>query len=123
MLFISDAFAQSAPAAGEPGLVANLLPLLLIFVVFYFLLIRPQQQKLKAHGALVEALKKGDEVITAGGILGKVVKAEEDKILHVEIANDVVIRVNRSAVTDVLNKKEEVKTPAKKNSAKKKQRD
>lgn len=124
-LFISDAFAQAASSApAEPGLAANLIPLILIFAIFYFLLIRPQHKKIKAHAALVDTLKKGDEVITSGGILGKVVKVEEGtSILEVEIASGVVVRVNRSSVTDVLGKKEskvEEKKTAAKNPAEKK---
>jgi preprotein translocase subunit YajC len=120
-LFISDAFAQAAstPAAAEPGLAANIIPLVLIFAIFYFLLIRPQHQKIKAHGALVDALKKGDEVMTSGGIIGKVTKVEEGTpMLEVEIASGVVVRMNRSAITDVLGKKDE-KKPAEKKAAKK----
>jgi preprotein translocase subunit YajC len=107
MSFISDAFAQAQTAAPtEPGLAANVIPLLLIFAVFYIFLIRPQQKKMKAHTELVSALKRGDEVVAAG-IYGKVVKLEEGtNIVQVEIAPDVVIKVNRSAVSDVVGKEE-----------------
>jgi preprotein translocase subunit YajC len=126
-LFISDAFAQASSAPAEPGLAANIIPLVLIFAIFYFLLIRPQHQKIKAHSALVDALKKGDDVVTSGGIIGKVVKVEEGTpILEVEISTGVVVRMNRSAITDVLGKKEkeekisDKKTTEKKTVAKKK---
>jgi preprotein translocase subunit YajC len=81
----------------------SLLPLVLMFVVLYFIMIRPQMKRQKEHKAMVEALAKGDEVITAGGVLGKIAKVE-DSLLHVEIAKGVEIQVQRSAVTQVLPK-------------------
>ena len=81
----------------------SLMPLLLIFVVFYFLLIRPQQKKMKQHRELISALKRGDRVLTAGGIIGSVVKVEDAELL-VEIAKDVRVRVARSTISDVLSK-------------------
>jgi preprotein translocase subunit YajC len=78
---ISDAFAQAAPAAqGGASTVMGLLPIILMFVVLYFLMIRPQMKRQKEHKAMVEALQKGDEVITAGGVLGKVTKVAEQYI-------------------------------------------
>jgi preprotein translocase subunit YajC len=83
----------------------SLMPLLLIFVVFYFLLIRPQQQKMKQHRGMIENLKRGDQVATAGGIVGKVVKAEpNDSTIMVEIAQGVQVKVVRHTVADLLNK-------------------
>ncbi len=100
--FISDAMAQAAPAAqGNP--IASFLPLILLFVVFYFLLIRPQQKKAKEHKQMVESLKKGDEIVTQGGILGKVTQVGET-YLTVEIADGVEIRVQNHAVAAVLPK-------------------
>ncbi len=90
------------------------MPLLLIFVVFYFLLIRPQQKKMKQHRELISALKRGDRVLTAGGIIGSVVKVEDAELL-VEIAKDVRVRVARSTISDVLSKPQpagETATPA-----------
>ena len=79
----------------------NVLPLILIFVIFYFLLIRPQQQRMKAQAAKIGAAKRGDTVVTGGGIVGKVTKATDDE-LEVEIATGVKVRVVRSTVADVL---------------------
>jgi preprotein translocase subunit YajC len=105
-VFISQAFAQTAPAASSGGAessLMSLLPLVLMFVVLYFIMIRPQMKRQKEHKALVEALAKGDEVVTAGGVLGKVSKLGESYI-HVEVANGVEIQIQRSAVVQVLPK-------------------
>ena len=106
-MFISTAYAQ-APATGTPGLVdgglVSLLPLVLIFVVFYFLLIRPQQKKMKDHRAMVAALRRGDRVVTSGGLIGTVTKVLNDNELQVEISDGVRVRVVRSAVNEVLSK-------------------
>ena len=107
-MFISEAFAQAAPAAtGSPesffGSLGSMLPLLLMFVVLYFVMIRPQMKRQKEHKALIDALAKGDEVVTGGGLLGKVSKVGET-FLHVEIASGVEVQVQRSAVVQVLPK-------------------
>lgn len=104
-MFISEAFAQAAPAAqgGTESTLLSLLPLVLMFVVLYFIMIRPQMKRQKEHKAMVEALAKGDEVVTAGGLLGKIAKIG-DIYLHVEVANGVEIQVQRSAVVQVLPK-------------------
>ena len=103
-MFINEAFAQTAGAGGGDFLV-SMLPLILIFVVFYFLLIRPQQQKMKAHRAMIAAVKRGDKVLTAGGIFGTVTKVEEaEDIVMLEIAKDVRVRVARSTISDLVNK-------------------
>ncbi|MGI9451672.1 MAG: preprotein translocase subunit YajC [Geminicoccaceae bacterium] len=103
-MFINEAYAQAAGAGGSDFLV-SMLPLILIFVVFYFLLIRPQQQKMKAHRAMISAVKRGDKVLTAGGIFGTVTKVEEaEDAVMVEIAKDVRVRVARSTISDVVNK-------------------
>ncbi len=90
--------------AGAPGGVAGAFiqfaPLLLIFVVFYFLLIRPQQQRMKAHREMVAALSKGDEVVTAGGVVGKVTKVDDAEI-QVEIATGVKVRIMRATISEV----------------------
>jgi len=104
-MWISPAYAQAA-GGGEGGGLVSLLPLVLIFVVFYFLLIRPQQKKMKAHKALVEAVRRGDRVVTAGGILGQVTKVINDGEVQVEIADGVRVRIVRSTITDVLSKPE-----------------
>jgi preprotein translocase subunit YajC len=99
---ISSAWAQTAPASGPGGLM-QMLPLLLIFVVFYFLLIRPQTKRAKEHKAMVAAIATGDEVVTSGGILGKVTEVG-DQFLTVEIADGVRVKVQRHTVASVLPK-------------------
>ncbi len=102
-MIISPAYAQGADATG--GIVGALLPFILIFVVFYFLLIRPQQKRAKEHQALVNSLKKGDMVITSGGIKGKVVKATEgNETVDVEIATGVKVAVLRHFITECRDK-------------------
>jgi preprotein translocase subunit YajC len=106
-MFISEAFAQTGAdaAAGGLGLV-QLAPLVLIFVVFYFLLIRPQQKKMKAHRNMVAALKRGDRVVTAGGIIGLVTKVLSDTEVQVEIAEGVRVRVTRASISDLVARTE-----------------
>ncbi len=81
-------------------------PLILIFAIMYFLLIRPQQKKMKDHKAMVEALRRGDQVITQGGLIGKVVKVKDDDEIEVELAQGVKVRVVKSTVAQVLSKTE-----------------
>jgi preprotein translocase subunit YajC len=100
--FIPSAYAQAA-GAPQPNVFVQMLPLVLIFVVFYFLLIRPQAKRAKEHKAMVAALGVGDEVVTAGGILGKVTETA-DNFLTIEIANGVQVKVQRHTVTSVLPK-------------------
>ncbi len=105
-MFISSAFAQTAPAAAGGDMQSSLmsmLPLVLMFVVLYFVMIRPQMKRQKEHRAMIEALAKGDEVATAGGVLGKVTKLG-DTYIGVEVAAGVEIQVQRSAVVQVLPK-------------------
>jgi preprotein translocase subunit YajC len=112
MLF-SPAFAQAAGGAPAGFDFISLMPLVLIFVVFYFLLIRPQQKKMKSHRDMIGAVKRGDRVLTGGGIIGSVVKVEEgDDVLLVEIAKDIRVRVARGTISDVLNKPQAVRTGA-----------
>lgn len=101
-MFISPAYAQSAGDAG--GGFATILPLILIFAVFYFLLIRPQQKKAKVHREMLGAISRGDKVITGGGIMGKVTKVVNDQELAVEIAEGIKVRVQRSMVAGVISK-------------------
>ena len=84
--------------------VSTLVPLVLLFGIFYFLLIRPQQQRLKAHQALVASVKRGDTVVTAGGLIGKVAKVKDDGEIMVEIADNVQVRVLKSTLTEVRSK-------------------
>ena len=103
-MFISNAYAQAAPAAASPesGLL-GMLPLVLMFVVLYFVMIRPQMKRQKEHKAMIEAVAKGDEVVTAGGIVGKISKLS-DSFIHLEIANGVEVQIQRSAISQVLPK-------------------
>ncbi len=91
---------------------ADLIMLLLIFAIMYFLLIRPQQKKMKEHAAMLAGLRRGDQIITQGGIVGKIVKVKEDDSneVEVEIAKDVKVRVVKSTIATVLNKTEPAKT-------------
>jgi len=106
-MFISSAFAQTAPAAAAGGdmqsTLMSMLPLLLMFAVLYFVMIRPQMKKQKEHRAMIDALAKGDEVVTAGGLLGKVSKTGDSNI-GIEIASGVEVQMQRSAVVQVLPK-------------------
>jgi preprotein translocase subunit YajC len=104
-MFVTPAYAQDAVAGGASAL-ASFIPLILIFLIMYFLLIRPQQKKLKEHKAMVEALRRGDQVLTQGGIVGKVTKVQEDGLLEVEIADGVKVKVMKHTITQVMNKTE-----------------
>ena len=89
--------------------IASIVPLILIFAIMYFLLIRPQQKKMKEHQAMVEALRRGDQVVTQGGLIGKVSKVKEDNEVEVELAEGVKVRVVKSTIAQVLNKTEPAK--------------
>ncbi len=102
-MFISNAFAQAAPAADAPSSLFSLLPLVLMFVVLYFIMIRPQMKRQKEHKAMIEALAKGDEVVIGGGVVGRVAKLGET-FVHVEVANGVELQVQRPSVVQVLPK-------------------
>lgn len=104
-MFITPAFAQTTAAAGSGGSAAfmvQVLPLLLIFVVFYFLIIRPQNKRMKDHKAKIEAVKKGDQVITGGGLVGKVVKVD-DAFVEIELGQGVKVRAVKSTLTDIID--------------------
>ena len=106
-MFVSTAYAQTAaPAAGGADMIVQFLPLILIFVVFYFLLIRPQQKKMKEHKAMLESIRRGDRVVTGGGIIGVITKVGPEDELQVEIAEGVRVRCLRSTVNLVLAKTE-----------------
>ncbi len=102
-MFVSPAYAQGA---GGFGGMESLLPLVLIFVVFYFLLIRPQQKKAKAHREMLGALRRGDRIVTGGGLIGQIIRVVSENELIVEIAKDIKVRVMRSMVSDVIAKTE-----------------
>lgn len=118
-MFISEAYAQAAGAsAGGLESLQQFLPLVLIFVVFYFLLLRPQQKKMKAHREMVSQLRRGDRVLTQGGIIGQINKVISDTEVSVEIADGVRVRVIRSAISEVLAKTEPVSGAAKDTASK-----
>ncbi|SDW26361.1 preprotein translocase subunit YajC [Litoreibacter albidus] len=106
-MFVTPAYAQAAGGAGSAF--TSFIPLILIFAIMYFLLIRPQQKKLKDHQAMVNAVRRGDQVITQGGIVGKVAKVKEDGEIEVEIAEGVKVRVIKSTLASVVSKTEPAK--------------
>ena len=107
-MFATPAFAQGAGAAGAGSLFGSfLIPMVLVFGIMYLLIIRPQQKQVKAHKALIAALRRGDQVVTQGGIIGKVSRVKEgENEIEVEIADGVKVRVVRSTVSQVLSKTE-----------------
>jgi preprotein translocase subunit YajC len=121
-MFVSEALAQTAGAASTGSATEGLLsfaPFILIFIVMWFLMIRPQQKKQKAHQAMVRAAKRGDRIVTSGGILGVITKANEaDNDVEVEIAKEVKIRVLRTAIADIVNRNPEAAKTVVKESAK-----
>lgn len=102
-LFISNAYAEGAAAAPQGGGFLEFLPLIALLAVFYFLILRPQQKRAKEHKALIDALQKGDEVVTIGGIMGKVTKVADENVA-VEIADNIVVQVQKMAIQNVLPK-------------------
>jgi len=107
-MFATPAFAQAAGTGGAAATLTSFVPLVLIFVIMYFLLIRPQQRKLKDHRNMVDALRRGDQVVTQGGIVGKVTHVGENNEIHVEIAEGVKVKVIRSTIAQVISKTEPV---------------
>jgi preprotein translocase subunit YajC len=108
-MFITPAFAQAAGSPGMGDLFGMVVPLVMIMVVFWFLLIRPQQRKAKEHQELLKKIARGDTVITHGGLIGKVVKIVDDNELQVEVGDNVKVRVLRSGINDVRAKGEPVR--------------
>ena len=102
-MFISTAYAQTAATGSTESTLLSLLPLVLMFVVLYFIMIRPQMKKQKEHKAMIEAIAKGDEVVIGGGVVGRVAKLG-DSFLHIEVASGVELQVQRGAVIQVLPK-------------------
>ncbi len=98
---ISSAYAADAAPAAAPSFI----PLILICIIFYFFLIRPQQKRLKEHNQMVNELKKNDVVVTAGGLVGKVVKLHDEDIIHIEVAKSVTLQIVKSTITSVNNRK------------------
>ncbi|WP_295047166.1 preprotein translocase subunit YajC [uncultured Paracoccus sp.] len=107
-MFVTPAYAQAAAGGAAPGAaLMQFIPLILIFAIMYFLMIRPQQKRVKQHREMVAALKKGDQIVTQGGIIGKVAGVRDDE-LEVEIATGVRVRVVRGTVSQVLSRTEPV---------------
>lgn len=107
-MFVTPAYAQAA-GGGSSDFLISLLPLVLIFVIFYFLLIRPQQKRVKQHQELVSNIRRGDTVVTNGGLIGKVSKVIDDKEIQVELAENIRVRVVKSMVSEVRVKGEPAK--------------
>jgi len=108
-MFISQAWAQGAGAATENPMFQTLIPMLMIGVVFYFLLIRPQQSKIKAQKEMLGGVKRGDRVVTGGGIIGLVTKVIGENELQVELADGVRVRIVKQTITDILTRGESVR--------------
>jgi preprotein translocase subunit YajC len=108
-MLITPAYAQ---APGFDPISSGIIPILLMFVIFYFLLLRPQQQRVKAHREMVANLRRGDTVVTSGGIIGKVTKVRDDNEIEVEIADNTKVRVVKATVSEVRAKGEPVKESA-----------
>ena len=109
-MLITPAYAQSSLFGGDSvGMITSLLPLVLIVVIMYFLVLRPQQQRVKQHQAMVKALRRGDTVVTNGGLVGKVTKVVDEDQIEVEISDGVRVRQMRSMVSEVRAKGEPVK--------------
>ena len=102
-MFVTPAYAQ---VLGGGGAFTSFIPLILIFAIMYFLLIRPQQKKLKDHKNMVAAVRRGDQVVTQGGIMGKITKVKDDNEVEVEIAKGVKVRVVKSTIATVVAKTE-----------------
>jgi preprotein translocase subunit YajC len=108
-MLITPAYAQAAAAGDTNSMLMSLLPFALIFVIMYFLILRPQQKKLKDHNEVVKNLRRGDTVITSGGLVGKVTKVVDDEQIEVEISDGVRVRQMRQMVSGVRTKGEPVK--------------
>lgn len=112
-MFVSPAFAQGAAPAGGGDLFASFIPIILLIAIFWFLIFRPQQKRIKAHQAMISAVKRGDTVVTNGGIVGKVTKVVEGEDLEIEVSQGVKVKVVRSMITDVRTKSDPVNDNAK----------
>jgi len=109
-LFTTPAFAQGAPTGGGTDMILQFVPFILIFVIMWFLIIRPQQKRVKAHQEMIKNVRRGDTVVTSGGIIGKVTKVlEESADIEIEIADGVKVKVARAMISEVRAKGEPVK--------------
>ena len=114
-MFITPAFAQAAAAGGDTNsMLMSLLPFALIFVIMYFLILRPQQKKVKEHAELVKNIRRGDTVVTTGGLVGKVTKVVDDEQIEFEISDGVRVRQMRTMIAGVRTKGEPAKDKAEK---------
>lgn len=109
MNFITPAYAQAAGTPGGADLLMQMAPFGIILVIMYFLILRPQQKRVKAHQDMIKAVRRGDTVVTSGGIIGKVTKVTDDPEIEVEIAPNVRVRIIRTMISDVRSKGEPVK--------------
>jgi len=107
-MFVTPAYAQAAGGAGAGDILTSLAPILILIVIFWFLIFRPQQKRMKAHQAMLGSVRRGDTVVTTGGIVGKVTKVVENEDLEVEIAQGVKVKIVRSMISDVRSKSEPV---------------
>ncbi len=107
-MFITPAYAQGSLLGGDGGMLVQLLPFVMIFVIMYFLILRPQQKRVKSHQEMVKNIRRGDTVVTSGGMVGKVTKVVDNDVVEVEIADGVRIRQMRQMLTDVRAKGEPV---------------
>ena len=107
-MFVTPAFAQAAGGPGAVDLFSSFVPILLLIVIFWLLIFRPQQKRAKEHQAMLNAIRRGDTVVTTGGIIGKVIRVKEGEDLEVEIADGVRVKLARGMVTDVRSKAEPV---------------
>ena len=101
-MIINIAYAQASQSSGGQGFIIQLLPLILIFVVFYFLLIRPQQKRVKQHKEMVSSLKVGNQIITSGGMLAKIVRVDDENFITISISDGVNVKVKRDTITEVM---------------------
>ena len=106
---ITPAFAQGAPAGGGSDMILQFVPFILIFVIMWFLIIRPQQRRAKAHQEMIKNVRRGDTVVTSGGIVGKVTKVTDDPEIEVEIADGVKVKLMRGMISEVRTRGEPVK--------------
>ena len=110
-MFVTPAFAQgAAPAGGLDQTLISFFPLILIFVIMYFLILRPQQKRVKEHREMIKNVRRGDTIVTGGGIIAKVVKVVDENEVQIEIADNVRARLARSMISEVRTKGEPVKT-------------
>ncbi|AEQ51488.1 preprotein translocase subunit YajC [Pelagibacterium halotolerans] len=107
-MFVTPAFAQGAAAPSGMDFISSFVPIILLIAIFWFLIFRPQQKRMKTHQAMLAAVKRGDTIVTNGGVVGKVTKAVDGEDLEVEIATGVKIKVVRSMISDVRTKSEPV---------------